>query len=136
MRLKFARSQIFANSSFANSRRISTFLCLLVELLFGCVLASVCEAQLRLCVRMWILFFRFPSEIKIHRLYSLLQSGQFCRKILIINCSRTSKSFKSISFFLLKFESLEFFKKQVFFSVFLRSLLFSTVSWLCFSLNL
>ena len=34
---------------FANSRRISFFF--LFRLLFGCVLATVCEAQLRLCVK-------------------------------------------------------------------------------------
>ena len=51
VRLKFARSHPARSLVFANPRPISLFFLFhLIELLFGRVLASVCEAQLCLCV--------------------------------------------------------------------------------------
>ena len=54
---RFLLIRIFAKHRvFANSRHISTFfLCYLIELVFGRVLASVCEAQLRLCVQVAVI---------------------------------------------------------------------------------
>ena len=57
VRLKFTRSQISASSSFCSALSswkfeayFYFFVFHLIELLFGRVLVSVCEAQLRLCV--------------------------------------------------------------------------------------
>ena len=89
------------------------------------------EKRDRLLISKMEINYQVPSEIKVLAFDQIFSNWvNFNKEVSMINCSTNSKSFKAIYFFYIENQKLKVIEKKqsVFFSVSLRSLLFSQSS--------